>query len=344
MLPLSQEMAAGPRQVGMLDKWRPERTWAKGDPDACVAPMSWLSSILGSIGPLPSPLKVSKEDEPDVAGSGSHYISPLAIAGRADSIDSWNTGSTDVSEHDPRLSTPSAATGRTPDRPDSIPELIPQRLDLEGLPPEDRGDVQIDFDPQHVKIERPNSARQRSDKVDDPARQGSEKVSVEETPTEEKRREHNEYSYKLVPKYLDFESWAKFINFGGEPILPTTWMVRNVPNTYTQHDLMAELDDLGFAGAFDFLYMPVDKSSKASVGYAFVNFIAPSWAARFAAHMQGHKFTRYGKNKEASVAVAYMQGLAANLAYYERCAVKSAKVANHRPLVLPATEVLPLPR
>jgi len=296
--------------------------------DPVLDRMAWISQIFGSLGPTPSPLKVLKQDEPG-PDAGSHYVSPLAVSARSASIDSCKTGSTEASELDV-LSPPSAASRRTPTEQDSIPELVPQRLDLDGQPAEDREEGGIDLDPQHVHIDRPEVAQQVEQR--------------EEVDDEEQQQGQNEYSHKLVPKYLDFEGWAKFINFGGEPILPTTWMVRNVPNTYTQHDMKAELDDLGFAGAFDFLYMPVDKSSKASVGYAFVNFIAPSWAARFAAHMQGHKFTKYGKNKEASVAVAHMQGFAANLAYYERCAVKSAKVANHRPLVLPASDILPLPR
>lgn len=303
--------------------------------------MAWLSSIIGSLSSLPSPLKVFKQEEPGSAGAGSVYISPLAVAGRSSSVDSWNTGSTEASEQDGQsvvggfLSPPSVSSRATPnDRHDSIPELLPQRLDLDSKPSEGRGDVGFDLAPQRVHIESPASAEQTAE-----AKEGQD-----EEVQDAGREANNEYSHKLVPKSLDFESWSKYCNFGGEPILPTTWMVRNVPNTYTQYDLMAELDDLGFAGAFNFLYMPVDKSSKASVGYAFVNFIAPSWAARFAAHMQGHKFTKYGKNKEASVSVAHMQGFAANLAYYERCAVKSAKVANHRPLILPAHEILPLPR
>merc|ERR1719296_252256 len=39
---------------------------------------------------------------------------------------------------------------------------------------------------------------------------------------------------------------------------PTTMMIRNIPNRYTQHDLIEELESLGFAETFDFLYAPTD--------------------------------------------------------------------------------------
>lgn len=279
--------------------------------------MAWISSVLGSTGLLPTPLKASKQDEAQEGGAdGADYTSPLVPAGRSQSIDSWNTGgSTEASDQDglSALSPPSASSRQAQKgRQDTIPEqdvapgLVPQRLDLESKAPgNERGD--------------------------------DEKVKCEEG--------KGDYSHKLMPKWMDFETWSWYCNFGAAPIQPTTWMVRNVPNTYTQLDLMAELEDLGFVGAFNFLYMPVDKSSKASVGYAFVNFIAPSCSKRFAAAMQGHKFTRKGKNKEASISVAHMQGFAANLAYYESCAMKSSKVAKNRPFILPVCdEILPMPR
>merc|ERR1719188_2567814 len=111
-------------------------------------------------------------------------------------------------------------------------------------------------------------------------------------------------------------------------------MIRNVPNCYTQEDMLNELEDLGFAGKFDFVYLPVDKCSKASVGYAFANFVSATSAACFMEGSQGHRFTRRGKTKEMVVSVAHLQGLAANLEHYESRARKSSKMAVCRPFVL----------
>ena len=46
----------------------------------------------------------------------------------------------------------------------------------------------------------------------------------------------------------------------------TTVMLRNIPNRYTQQMLVDELDEVGFALCYDFLYLPMDKATKANVG------------------------------------------------------------------------------
>lgn len=159
-------------------------------------------------------------------------------------------------------------------------------------------------------------------------------------------RERKDYCHRHVPRRVDFEEQAKLRLSHGEANdqnLPTTLMLRNVPNCYTQQDLHEELGELGFSGAYNFLYMPFDKSSKASVGYAFVNFLSPSWAACCITVLQGYSFKKHRKNKGASVSAAHLQGLEANLAHYESCALRSAK-APVQPLVIYGDQVLPLPR
>lgn len=136
-----------------------------------------------------------------------------------------------------------------------------------------------------------------------------------------------EYCHKLVPRNLDLQAQTPNCEKA------TTLMIRNVPNRYTQADLQEELEQLGCGGTFDFLYAPVDKSSKAGVGYAFVNFLEPAGAEQCATVLQGHAFLRYGKAKEAKVSLAYLQGLEANLAHYGSPTGKSGR-AFHRPLVL----------
>jgi len=153
-----------------------------------------------------------------------------------------------------------------------------------------------------------------------------------------------QHTHKQAPKYFDFEALSRLACGGFEPLLPTTWMVRNVPNCYTQGDLVAELDEMGLGDTYDFLYMPMDKASKASIGYAFVNFLDPVWSFRFSELIAGHMFAKHRKNKEASASVAHMQGFLPNVAYYQQCAFRSSKVAKHRPLVVFGAELLPLPR
>jgi len=51
----------------------------------------------------------------------------------------------------------------------------------------------------------------------------------------------------------------------------TTLMLRNLPNDYTRDMVLELLDSSGFAGRYDFLYLPVDFHRWAGFGYAFVN-------------------------------------------------------------------------
>jgi RNA recognition motif-containing protein len=67
----------------------------------------------------------------------------------------------------------------------------------------------------------------------------------------------------------------------------TTVMLRNLPNNYTREMLLQHIDCFGFCGLYDFFYMPIDFTSKASMGYAFVNLICPDYAQKFMACFDG---------------------------------------------------------
>eukprot|EP00439_Symbiodinium_sp_Y106_P041877 s759_g5.t1 len=61
----------------------------------------------------------------------------------------------------------------------------------------------------------------------------------------------------------------------------TTVMLRNLPNNYTRSMVLNLLNQEGFKGKFDFLYLPIDFRSKAGLGYAFVNLVEPSFVPSF---------------------------------------------------------------
>ena len=96
-----------------------------------------------------------------------------------------------------------------------------------------------------------------------------------------------EYKHNKVPKTRNLAEKDK------GPI--TTLMIRNIPNRYSQKQLVMELESVGFRRndgqsehkqlneselkiegeremRFDFVYLPMDMSTDANVGYAFVNF------------------------------------------------------------------------
>lgn len=153
-------------------------------------------------------------------------------------------------------------------------------------------------------------------------------------PSDLETREQREYSHKDVPRRSNFQVEPTSDSDCGNRDLPTTLMIRNIPNCYSQQDLFAELQEHGFSGLIDFLYMPRDKSAKACIGYAFVNFADGASAGRCVELLLGHRFRRHGKCRNAVVSVAHLQGLEANRAHYEKSAVNSSRIARHRPLFL----------
>eukprot|EP00913_Durusdinium_trenchii_P006633 g6232.t1 len=88
---------------------------------------------------------------------------------------------------------------------------------------------------------------------------------------------------------------------------------------FTHNQVPKNVDDLGFAGTYDFLYLPIDKGTLCNVGYAFVNFLEPQDAVRCSEVFHNYVFQRYRKarGKIAAVSIAHLQGLDANLQHYQ---------------------------
>ncbi|CAK9076916.1 unnamed protein product [Durusdinium trenchii] len=142
---------------------------------------------------------------------------------------------------------------------------------------------------------------------------------TEQKPRQEKRGLPREYHHSRVPKNVNLQE--EYESHPGREI--TTLMTL---------ELIAELEDLGFAGSFNFLYIPLDKGTMSNVGYAFVNFVNTDWANRCILTFQGYRFKRHRKSsgKIAAISTAHLQGLEANLAHYEKSAVNTAKLKHRR--------------
>jgi hypothetical protein len=133
---------------------------------------------------------------------------------------------------------------------------------------------------------------------------------------------------KNVPRRTDFI--AKAGKKWHSPV--TTIMLRNIPNRYTNGQLIVELNEEGFAGTYNFLYVPIDFRNNCNVGYAFVNFLTEDWCQSFSEHMEGYRFQRFNSAKRACCVPAYVQGLEANVEHYRSTLVGSDEPL-HRPVV-----------
>lgn len=67
----------------------------------------------------------------------------------------------------------------------------------------------------------------------------------------------------------------------------TTVMLRNLPNNYSRSMLLNLMDSEGFEKLYDFIYLPIDFKTKASLGYAFVNLTDNESANRFRLRFDG---------------------------------------------------------
>lgn len=119
----------------------------------------------------------------------------------------------------------------------------------------------------------------------------------------------------------------------------TTVMMRNLPNKYSQHMLLEELNQEGFLGTFDFMYLPIDPETNANRGYAFINFTEPSFAWMLKLAYEGRKMGRFNSDKVVSIAPAALQGFEANYAHYSTARVNRGD-PSARPLFLrePSTQ------
>ena len=54
----------------------------------------------------------------------------------------------------------------------------------------------------------------------------------------------------------------------------TTLMIRCIPRSFEQCDMMSFIDSKGFAGRYDFFYLPMDARGRANRGFAYINLMS----------------------------------------------------------------------
>jgi len=102
----------------------------------------------------------------------------------------------------------------------------------------------------------------------------------------------------------------------------TTVMIRNMPNNYTRDMLLELVDTMGFSGAYDFAYLPVDFQSQAGLGYAFINFSSVAEAKRCFERFEGFSNWKVPSEKVCTVTWSSpTQGLEAHIERYKNSPV-----------------------
>jgi len=102
----------------------------------------------------------------------------------------------------------------------------------------------------------------------------------------------------------------------------TTVMIRNMPNNYTRDMLLELVDSMGFAGLYDFAYLPVDFQSQAGLGYAFINFATVADAQLCFDRFEGFSNWKVPSEKVCTVTWSSpTQGLEAHIERYKNSPV-----------------------
>jgi len=119
---------------------------------------------------------------------------------------------------------------------------------------------------------------------------------------------------------------------GQEP--KTTVAIRSIPPHLTRDQLVQYLDALGFAGRYDFLYLPIDFAKRQNFGYAFVNLTSPEQAQRIFAELGGAGWGEHGQG-HAVVGWSLTQGLELHVERYRNSPVMHEGMPDEcKPIVL----------
>jgi hypothetical protein len=120
-------------------------------------------------------------------------------------------------------------------------------------------------------------------------------------------------------------------NFNGEDHENvTTFMIRNIPCRCTQAEVLGAIEEVGFAGAYDFFYLPslpTKRGMHQNQGYAFIGLSDPTLGSTFVEALSGYFFKSRQSKKSIVVAPARLQGQAENMANLKNTRARRSKQA-----------------
>ncbi|CAL1141843.1 unnamed protein product [Cladocopium goreaui] len=126
----------------------------------------------------------------------------------------------------------------------------------------------------------------------------------------------------------------------------TSVMLRNLPNNYTRSKLLEMLDNEGFASQYNFVYLPIDFQTEASLGYAFVNMIDSSYVPKLQERLTGFKKWRVPSKKICEVRLCGpWPDLEAHIERYRHSSVMHHSVPEEfKPVLFENGKQIPFPK
>jgi RNA recognition motif-containing protein len=111
----------------------------------------------------------------------------------------------------------------------------------------------------------------------------------------------------------------------------TTVMLRDLPKGLTRDRLKEVLDEEGFCGHYNFIYLPLDFKTGAGHGFAFVNLVSASMASVFWQKMDGRRIEVGGSSEVCAVEwSAIHQGLRAHVDRFRNSSIMFTDVPDER--------------
>jgi len=109
-------------------------------------------------------------------------------------------------------------------------------------------------------------------------------------------------------------------------------MLRNLPRTLSQAELMAKFDLYCCAGLYDFCYMPHCFHSGENKGFAFVNFLSAATAECMASAW--HHQQLFGSEAALNISIAQVQGFGANVAKWDTLRSRRIRNPDYKPFIV----------
>jgi len=88
----------------------------------------------------------------------------------------------------------------------------------------------------------------------------------------------------------------------------STAMIRHIACRYTQDDITSILNEAGFAGKYNWIYLPMNPQKNANLGYVFVNFFSPQSLDECRELLDDQVFGSSQTTKRCQVTLALLQG------------------------------------
>jgi hypothetical protein len=125
----------------------------------------------------------------------------------------------------------------------------------------------------------------------------------------------------------------------------TTLIIRNLVGNCTRKMLLDFMDNHGFQGRYDLIYLPQKFAGKGCFHYAFVNFVSDCTAVEFQERLSGCNEADIFGEQFAEISWSQCQGLEANIEKFRNSSTMHSSVHDEcKPLLFKDGKVMPFPK